>query len=249
MKPNLLPSAYYGRRPLANYIRKGHKLGVSVVRGFNQILWDKLHPPKELSPKAKKAEEGTSTSAGGIQPDDRRKNDPDLASAERPKVTDLIFVIHGIGQKLSQRMESFHFTHAINAFRREVNVEVGGRECKSKFREDMGGIMVLPINWRHQLSFEEGGYRDGHEDAAHNEFNLLDITPDTLPQVRNIVSDVMLDIPYYMSHHQPKVSNLEAGHLCMPSQSSTALTSSRDVDILSLYTIFKFKTYRLTVKL
>jgi hypothetical protein len=69
----------------------------------------------------------------------------------------------------------------------------------------MGGIMVLPINWRHALSFEDGGYRETEEDPAHNEFNLLDITPDTLPSVRGIVSDVMLDIPYYMSHHQPRM--------------------------------------------
>lgn len=205
LKSTLLPSAYYGRRPLANYIRKGHKLGVSVVRGFDQSIWDRLHPSKVSGPKAQKAEEGTSTSASGTQPEARRKTDPDLASAERPRVTDLVFVVHGIGQKLSQRMESFHFTHAINAFRREVNVEVASKDCKSKFRDGMGGIMVLPINWRHALSFEDGGYRDTEEDPAHNEFNLLDITPDTLPNVRNIVSDVMLDIPYYMSHHQPKM--------------------------------------------
>lgn len=205
LKSTLLPSSYYGRRPLANYIRKGHKLGVAVVRGFDQAIWDRLHPSKIGSSKAQKAEGGTSTSASGAPPNARRKTDPDLANAERPKVTDLVFVIHGIGQKLSQRMESFHFTHAINAFRREVNVEVGSRDCKTKFREGMGGIMVLPINWRHALSFEEGGYRDTEEDPAHNEFNLLDITPDTLPNVRNIVSDVMLDIPYYMSDHQPKM--------------------------------------------
>lgn len=205
LKSTLLPSAYYGRRPLANYIRKGHKLGVAVVRGFDQAIWDKLHPPKIASPTAQKAQAGASTSASGAPPNSRRKTDPDLADAERPKVTDLVFVVHGIGQKLSQRMESFHFTHAINAFRREVNVEMGGKDCKSKLRDGMGGIMVLPINWRHALSFEEGGYRDSEEDPAHNEFNLLDITPDTLPSVRNIVSDVMLDIPYYMSHHQPKM--------------------------------------------
>ena len=205
LKSTLLPSTYYGRRPLANYIRKGHKLGVAVVRGFDQAIWDRLHPQKPGNPTVQKAEAGTSTSASGAPPNIRSERDPDLASAERPKVTDLIFVIHGIGQKLSQRMESFHFTHAINAFRREVNVETGTKDCKSKFREGMGGIMVLPINWRHALSFEEGGYRETEEDPAHNEFNLLDITPDTLPSVRNIVSDVMLDIPYYMSHHQPRM--------------------------------------------
>lgn len=201
LKPSLLPSDYYGRRPLANYIRKGHKLGIAVVRGFDQTIWNKLHPPKP-SPKAAQAQRGTATSASGAPPYTRRKTDPDLASAERPKVTDLIFVIHGIGQKLSQRMESFHFTHAINNFRREVSVESGNKEVKARFRKDMGGIMVLPINWRQSLSFEDDDYDGG---TADNEFTLDDITPATLPSVRNIVSDVMLDIPYYMSHHQPKM--------------------------------------------
>lgn len=202
LKPNLLPSAYYGRRPLANYIRKGRSLGISVLRGFDQAVWDKLHPSKQTA-KSKKAGEGLATSASGVSPEARRKDDSELARAERPRVTDLVLVIHGIGQKLSQRMEAWHFTHAINAFRREVNVEVGTKECKARFRQDMGSIMVLPVNWRHTLSFEEGGYRN--EDPAVNEFTLTDITPDTLPSVRNIVSDVMLDVPYYMSHHQTKM--------------------------------------------
>jgi hypothetical protein len=107
-------------------------------------------------------------------------------------------------------MESFNFTHAINAFRREIMVECGNKEVKTHFRDDMGGIMVLPVNWRHQLSFEEGGYRNDDDPAGaqpdqSNDFTLQDITPDTLPSVRGIVSDVMLDIPYYMSQHQPKM--------------------------------------------
>ena len=199
-----MPSDYFGRRPLANYIRKGHKLGIPVVRGFDQRIWDKLHPPKTSS-KATKAAQGVATSASGVQPRERRKTDPDLARAERPEVTDLIFVIHGIGQKLSERMSSFHFTHAMNAFRREINVEVGSKEVKARFRKDMGNIMTLPINWRSALSFEDAGYRDENQDPSVNEFSLADITPETLPSVRNIVSDVMLDIPYYMSHHQPKM--------------------------------------------
>jgi hypothetical protein len=46
------------------------------------------------------------------------------------------------------------------------------------------------------------------EDPAVNQFTLKDITPDTLPAVRNIVSDVMLDIPYYLSptHNAKMVS-------------------------------------------
>ena len=144
LKPNLQPSAYYGRRPLANYIRKGRSIGICVCRGFNQDIWDRLHPSK-TTPAAIKAREGVSTSQAGVSPRRRQQSDPTLAQSERPQVTDLVLVIHGIGQKLSERIETYHFTHAINSFRREVNVELGTDSVKSHLRKDMGGIMVLPV--------------------------------------------------------------------------------------------------------
>jgi hypothetical protein len=145
LKPALQPSEYYGRRPLANYIRKGRPIGIPVVRGFDQAKWDKLHPTKN-TPKAQAAREGVSTSHAGAPPYRRQKFDPDLAQSERPKVTDLVLVIHGIGQKLSERMETFHFTYAMNGFRREVNVELGTPDVKRHLRKDMGGMMVLPVS-------------------------------------------------------------------------------------------------------
>lgn len=39
LRPNLQPSNYYGRRPLANYIRKGRSIGICVCRGFDQESW------------------------------------------------------------------------------------------------------------------------------------------------------------------------------------------------------------------
>lgn len=92
LKPALLPSAYYGRRPLANYIRKGHKIGIPVVRGFDQAAWDKLHPPKN-STKKTQGEHGVSTS--GPNAKKRSQNDPEMASSERPQVSELVLVIHG----------------------------------------------------------------------------------------------------------------------------------------------------------
>jgi hypothetical protein len=146
LKPALQPSEYYGRRPLANYIRKGRPIGIPVVRGFDQDKWDRLHPNK-TSRKAQAAREGVSSSQGGAPQYRRQKSDPDLAQSERPKVTDLVLVIHGIGQKLSERMETFHFTHAMNGFRREVNVELGTPVVKRHLRKDMGGMMVLPVSF------------------------------------------------------------------------------------------------------
>lgn len=150
LRPSLQPSNYYGRRPLANYIRKGRKIGVCVTRGFDQQAWDRLHPPNKTST-AMKAREGVSTAQAGAYPYRRQKSDPALALSERPQVTDLVLVIHGIGQKLSERIETYHFTHAINAFRREVNVELGTSDVKRHLRDDMGGVMVLPV--RYYLTF------------------------------------------------------------------------------------------------
>ncbi|KAF2120865.1 DDHD domain-containing protein [Lophiotrema nucula] len=206
LRPNLQPSNYYGRRPLANYIRKGRDIGIHVVRGFDQQIWDKLHPQKKTAT-AMKAREGVSTAQDGANPFRRQMSDPALALSERPQVTDLVLVIHGIGQKLSERIETFHFTHAINSFRREVNVELGTNEVKRHLRRDMGGIMVLPVNWRLRISLDDETSRKTQvEDPAANKYSLKDITPDTLPSVRGIVSDVMLDIPYYLSpDHNPKM--------------------------------------------
>jgi hypothetical protein len=144
LRPSLQPSKYYGRRPLANYIRRGRPIGLCVTRGFDQQIWDKLHPLKN-TPIAIRAREGVSTAQAGAPPNRRQKSDPTLALSERPQVTDLVLVIHGIGQKLSERMETYHFTHAINAFRKDVNVQLGTPDVKRHLRKDMGGIMVLPV--------------------------------------------------------------------------------------------------------
>lgn len=50
-----------------------------------------------------------------------------------------------IGQKLSERVESFHFTHNINRFRRQMNLELEADPVKPWLRQDLGSIMVLPV--------------------------------------------------------------------------------------------------------
>ena len=67
--------------------------------------------------------------------------------------------------------------------------------------------MVHPVNWRSTLSLEDSSFGSpvGEEDSATNCFSLNDIIPETIPAVRSLISDVMLDIPYYLSHHKPKI--------------------------------------------
>ncbi|KAJ5367273.1 hypothetical protein N7541_001214 [Penicillium brevicompactum] len=202
LRPSLLPSASRGRRPLGA-IRKGRQIGTPVVRGFSRKLWEQIHPSKanpiDVRHYIRKTQSRDSAVPGGQVCYACKMEE------SRPPPTDLVLVIHGIGQKLSERMESFHFTHAINAFRREVNMELNNEPVWPHVREDHGGIMVLPVNWRTKLSLDDPDVESGIEDPANNHFSLDDITPQTLPAIRSLISDVMLDIPYYLSHHKPKM--------------------------------------------
>ncbi|KAI1499457.1 DDHD domain-containing protein [Biscogniauxia marginata] len=201
LKPSLKPSAYYGRRPVAKIIR-GLTIGIPVVRGFDYDAWLKRHQKKQTQPHSIQQ-------TGSIGSSDR----PDdvclacKADQERGQVTDLVLVTHGIGQKLAERVENYHFTHAINAFRRAVNIELGSDVVRAALREGQNGIMVLPVNWRQNLSFEDGGPMREEDKAYYTPegFSLKDIEPKTIPAVRSMISDVMFDIPFYMSHHKPKM--------------------------------------------
>ncbi|KIW34397.1 uncharacterized protein PV07_01175 [Cladophialophora immunda] len=205
LKPNLLPSISQNRRPLSS-LRKGRQIGVAVVRGFDRKAWLKIHPDPKMDAKAAHAKVGAYMSQSGDATTRGRRMS--CAACEHdskaPKVTDLVFVIHGIGQKLSERVDSFHFTHAVNGLRREFNVELASEVVKGNLRHGTG-IMVLPVNWRLTVSFDED--MKAASEGTENKYALKDITPDTLPAVRSIISDVMLDIPYYMSHHKEKMTS------------------------------------------
>ncbi|KAK4178545.1 putative phospholipase [Triangularia setosa] len=203
LKPSQQPSAYYSRRPVQK-IMKGVTVGVPVVRGFDRHAWERVHEGKKGQQQVKQQtmRQGQRGNGEGICLGCQEE-------MEKGQVTDLVLIAHGIGQKFAERVESFHFTHAVNAFRRMVNVELETPAVKSVLRPEQNGIMVLPVNWRHLLSFEDGGPTTGNEEDkaayAPDGFGLKDIEPGTIPAVRSMISDVMFDIPFYMSHHKPKM--------------------------------------------
>lgn len=198
LKPSLQPSAYHGRRPV-HKILKGNVVGIPVVRGFDWHAWKKLHSSKPSSASLK-ADEKAAVGGDPVKAPNKSVRTGYASKEDRIKPTDLILVIHGIGQKLSERVESFHFTHAINSLRRSIHLELANPAIQKVVRKDLGGMMILPVNWRSSLTFDED-----HKDQEIRDFSLKDITPDTIPAVRNLISDVMFDIPFYMSNHKPKI--------------------------------------------
>ncbi|KAK7949137.1 DDHD domain-containing protein [Apiospora aurea] len=232
LKPSLKPSAYYGRRPVAK-IAKGITIGIPVVRGFDAAAWAKLHEKKRSqvahAPNPSSAASASQESTGpGACPGCKTEK-------ERGQVTDLVLVAHGIGQKLAEKVESYHFTHAINAFRRAVNLELGSDAVRSVLREGQNGIMVLPVNWRQKLSFEEGGpmKEDDKADYMPEGFGLKDIEPPTIPAVRSMISDIMFDIP--LLHVTPQAEDDSgSGRRSQPGlQAMVSLGSAMALEILS----------------
>lgn len=201
LKPSLQPSAYYGRRPLQKIMRGG-TVGIPVVRGFDRLSWERMHRGKQVQ-HVKPASYGTSDgSVVEICPACE-------ADKDRSKVTDLVLVAHGIGQKIAERVESYHFTHAVNSFRRMVDSEFQNPAVQEVLDNSQSRLMVLPLNWRIGLSFEDGGTlqtgMETNDSAAAQAFGLKDIEPNTIPAIRSMISDVMFDIPFYMSHHKGKM--------------------------------------------
>ena len=204
LRPSALPSVRQNRKPLSS-IRKGRQIGIAVVRGFDRKMYNKLYPDSKMTTENAHGGVGAYLSQSGDATTRGRRRS--CAACENefqpPIVSDLVLVVHGIGQKLSERVDSFHFTHAINGLRRKFNVELSSQAVKGNLRSD-NGIMVLPVNWRLNVSFDDDIKASTATDGSAK-YELKDITPDSLPAVRSIISDVMLDIPYYMSHHKDKM--------------------------------------------
>ncbi|KAM3553167.1 hypothetical protein ARSEF4850_007046 [Beauveria asiatica] len=198
LKPNLAPSSYHGRCPVAKILR-GLTVGLPVVRGFDRRSWNRHQGAKKAAVAAEEVP------AANAQEETSSECPACTAEKDRGQITDLVLVAHGIGQKIAERVESYHFTHAINGFRRAVNIELGNPTIQNVLRADQNGFMILPLNWRVGLSFNSDDATPAGTKDTTGSFDLKDIEPSTIPAVRSMISDVMFDIPFYMSHHKKKM--------------------------------------------
>ncbi|KAJ3157363.1 hypothetical protein HDU89_002777 [Geranomyces variabilis] len=192
-----------------------------VSNNLSSLLPDLSSSAGKLNEQAAKIQEKTETEDYDEEED-----------GDRP-INHLVLVIHGIGQKLGERVEAVNFIHDCNILRRtikESSQQYATAKDQLKFSKraglinmpEDGGVQILPVQWRQKIKFglarqgtaaaaaaaasssssaSEGKNKDEAEAdaAAEMEATLEDITLEGVPSIRQLVSDVVLDVLLYMS--------------------------------------------------
>lgn len=169
-----------------------------------------LEDPNSTQDRAEQDEEARKRDEREME-DDYRETEGDEQGRE---IEHLILVTHGIGQRLGLRLESVNFVHDVNTLRktlksvyadspdlRALNAELGDSETVNS------RVQVLPICWRHLLDFPKQSLRHNRKehdiadtDADDEDYpSLEDISVDGVPAVRNLITDLALDILLYDS--------------------------------------------------
>ncbi|KAL5458907.1 hypothetical protein PMIN07_005962 [Paraphaeosphaeria minitans] len=129
------------------------------------------------------------------------------------EIEHLLLVTHGIGQRLGIRMESVNFVHDVNSLRKSLKAVYSNSPDLQALNSDVdkeaknSRVQVLPICWRHLLDFPQQSLKHnrkehdlGDLDVDDHEYpNLEDITVEGVPAVRNLLTDLALDILLYQS--------------------------------------------------
>ena len=170
--------------------------------------------PEPVTSAAKEADAGTGTAPANESDKSQDVEDPDR------KIEHLVLCCHGIGQKLGERLEAVNFVHDVNVLRRTLKKTFQqSRDLQTLGENRLNcGMQVLPVEWRQNIQF--GMSRDYDEpESSKNEKDLTnvpdeeeehatlqDITIEGVQTIRNLVSDVLLDVLlYYQPSYREKI--------------------------------------------
>lgn len=140
------------------------------------------------------------------------------------EIEHLILVTHGIGQRLGLRLEAINFIHDVNVLRKTLKsvyqsspdlqalnseVEKLPKNCR---------IQVLPVVWRHLLDFPKQSFKDNRNEqdltdadtyGDDDEYpSLENITVEGVPAIRNLITDLALDILLYQSAYREHIAGI-----------------------------------------
>ncbi|MCJ1405956.1 hypothetical protein MMC19_000021 [Ptychographa xylographoides] len=153
--------------------------------------------------------------------DDYRDADGDEQGRE---IEHLILVTHGIGQRLGLKMESVNFVHDVNVLRKtlksvyENSADLQALNSEVEKLPKNCRVQVLPIVWRHLLDFPKQSLKHNRKEQDLTEADvygseddypsLNDITVEGVPAVRNLITDLALDILLYQSAYREHIAGI-----------------------------------------
>ncbi|RHZ72580.1 hypothetical protein Glove_242g139 [Diversispora epigaea] len=205
--------------------------GIRLIRGYNEMKKFTSQTQKTKEDADKKSKEELENVTRNINNNDDTINeesqdfDIEENEGEERVIDHLVLVIHGIGQKFSEKMGLFNFIHDVNVLRKTIkttftsnppDINPTGKNSANSSRRNStpsekgsqigNGVQVLPILWRQEIKFgmasdDESLQRDlgMPEVAKEGQTTLNEITLEGVPTLRSIISDVLMDVLLYMT--------------------------------------------------
>ncbi|KAL8692218.1 MAG: hypothetical protein Q9218_002718 [Villophora microphyllina] len=140
------------------------------------------------------------------------------------QIEHLILVTHGIGQRLGLRMENLNFIRDVNKLRKTLKSVYDASPDLQALNNELEQlpkncrIQVLPVVWRHLLDFPKQSFKqNGKEQDLTDVDNygeeekypsLNDITVEGVPGIRNLITDLALDILLYQSAYREHIAGI-----------------------------------------
>ncbi|KAI8372006.1 hypothetical protein EDC96DRAFT_439127, partial [Choanephora cucurbitarum] len=199
-------SSKFAKSIITRLTNKQNLGGTRLVRGYPAVeeLTKKSKKAPATAPTAPAEEEEKSEPTEEDQQEQIEAEDYDNENSEEEvrKIDHLMFVIHGVGQKMSERT-GHSFVHDVNTMRKTLKLAF---PAVMPVTNRPNGIQVLPVMWRQDIRFgmaaedEEGLEADLGMLSVDDGCPTLDeLTLEGVPNIRTVVSDVLLDVPLYMT--------------------------------------------------
>lgn len=146
--------------------------------------------------------------------EDAREKDGDDQARQ---IDHLVLVTHGIGQRLGLRLDSINFVHDVNTLRKTMKAVYGSAPDLQALSGDPKNcrVQVLPVAWRHLLDFPKQSLKqnrkefdlgDADDDLDDVYPSLQDITVEGVPAVRNLITDLAMDVLLYQSAYREHIA-------------------------------------------
>ncbi|KAL8780214.1 MAG: hypothetical protein Q9194_001045 [Teloschistes cf. exilis] len=148
------------------------------------------------------------------------------ADGEDPgrQIEHLILITHGIGQRLGLRVENLNFIRDVNKLRKTLKSVYDASPDLQLLNNELEKlpkncrIQVLPVVWRHLLDFPKQSFKQSGKEQDLTEVDkfgeeekypsLNDITVEGVPGIRNLITDLALDILLYQSAYREHIAGI-----------------------------------------